>query len=338
MQHLLRMVIGIVLIFTVAGGFLFWGDGGVLSPGQHEVDTVVVVPRQAGLREISQALTDGGVLAYPWTFLVAGVLLGKTHSMKPGEYRVPAKASPVEIAHLVASGQTITHTLTIPEGYTVYQIFELVQSNTRLEGETGDLPAEGTLLPESYHYKLWDKRADLVARMRKAMRQVVQKCWQGRDETVPVKSPEELVTLASIVEKETGVPHERREIAGVFVNRLREGMRLQADPTVIYGITQGKGALGRKLLRQDLQQDTPYNTYTNKGLPPSPIACPGKQSLWAAARPNTTPNLYFVADGTGGHTFSSNLKAHNARVKNWREIRRAKEKAEEESVTPPAPS
>jgi UPF0755 protein len=201
------------------------------------------------------------------------------------------------------------------------EIIALLESAEGLTGEIGDIPPEGTLLPETYHFSYGDARADIVARMKAGVSEAIEALWPKRRADLPLKSPEEAIVLASIVEKETGVAEERPMVAGVFVNRLERGMPLQSDPTVIYALTMGKAPLGRKLAKPDLEADSPFNTYRYKGLPPAPIANPGRAALEAVANPSRTDELYFVADGTGGHVFSSTLEEHNQNVARWRRIR-----------------
>lgn len=208
----------------------------------------------------------------------------------------------------------------VAEGVTSWQVTEALRSMDVLEGEVPDVPAEGSLAPDSYEVRPGDDRAAILARMEAAQEVLVAAAWEGRDEGLPVSTPEELLILASIIEKETGVPEERRQVASVFVNRLNQGMRLQTDPTVIYGITKGEGVLGRGLRQSELRGATPWNTYVIEGLPPTPIANPGRASLEAAARPDSTDFVFFVADGSGGHAFAKTLEEHNRNVAKWREI------------------
>ena len=208
----------------------------------------------------------------------------------------------------------------VAEGVTSWQVTEALRSMDVLEGEVGDVPAEGSLAPDSYEVRPGDDRAAILARMEAAQEVLVAAAWEGRDEDLPVSTPEELLILASIIEKETGVPEERRQVASVFVNRLNRGMRLQTDPTVIYGITKGEGVLGRGLRQSELRGATPWNTYVIEGLPPTPIANPGRASLEAAARPDSTDFVFFVADGSGGHAFATTLEEHNRNVAEWRKI------------------
>lgn len=208
----------------------------------------------------------------------------------------------------------------VAEGVTSWQVTEALRSMDVLAGEVPDVPAEGSLAPDSYEVRPGDDRAAILARMEAAQEVLVAAAWEGRDEGLPVSTPEELLILASIIEKETGVPEERRQVASVFVNRLNQGMRLQTDPTVIYGITKGEGVLGRGLRQSELRGATPWNTYVIQGLPPTPIANPGRASLEAAARPDNTDFVFFVADGSGGHAFATTLEEHNRNVAEWRKI------------------
>lgn len=211
-------------------------------------------------------------------------------------------------------------TISIAEGVTSWQIVEGLRAIDILDGEIDEVPPEGTLAPDNYEIRPGENRAEILAQMREAQIERISEAWAARNPDVPIESPEELLTLASIIEKETGIPEERGTVASVFVNRLRKGMRLQTDPTVIYGVTRGQGVLGRGLRQSELRADTPWNTYVIDGLPPTPIANPGMASLEAAANPPETPFVYFVADGTGGHAFAETLEEHNANVARWREI------------------
>ncbi|TMM54303.1 endolytic transglycosylase MltG [Sulfitobacter sabulilitoris] len=208
----------------------------------------------------------------------------------------------------------------LAEGVTSWQVVEALKAVDLLDGDVTELPAEGALAPDSYDFRPGGDRMEILDRMRAAQEELVAAAWAARDPGLPVETPEELLTLASIIEKETGVPDERGQVASVFVNRLNAGMRLQTDPTVIYGITKGQGVLGRGLRRSELRAETPWNTYVIDGLPPTPIANPGRQSLMAAAQPDETDFVFFVADGTGGHAFAETLDEHNSNVARWRQI------------------
>jgi len=242
--------------------------------------------------------------------------------IRAGEFLVPAGASPRDILTLLTEGPTVARKFTVPEGATTREALAIVAA---AEGLTGELPKnlpEGALLPETYHYALNDAREDVVARMQRAMAAAVAEAMAALQEDHPVKTPLELATLASIIEKETAMADERPRVAAVFVNRLRRGMLLQSDPTTIYALTRGQKRLGRSLTYKDLRVDDPYNTYVSPGLPPGPIASPGKAALLAAANPASTTDLYFVADGTGGHAFAKTLAEHNRNVRAWRKVQR----------------
>ncbi len=233
---------------------------------------------------------------------------------EPGEDEVPAVYTEKK-----AQGDT-RFRIALAEGVTSWQVVESMRAMDVLEGSAGDVPPEGALAPDSYEVRPGDDRAAVLARMREAQERLVAEAWEARDPDLPIETPEELLTLASIIEKETGVAEERRQVASVFVNRLNQGMRLQTDPTVIYGITKGEGVLGRGLRRSELRAETPWNTYVIDGLPPTPIANPGRASLLAAAQPDETDYIFFVADGTGGHAFAVTLAEHNENVARWRQI------------------
>jgi UPF0755 protein len=250
----------------------------------------------------------------------AGVrVYGEERPLQAGEYQFAARVSMRLVMEQMIDGVTVKHRLTIPEGLTSAEIVALVAAAPDLEGSVpAALPADGSLLPETYFFSKGDTREQLIERMRKGMSDTLAELWPARDGAVPLKTIAEAVTLASIVEKETGLATERPHVASVFFNRLAQGMPLQSDPTVIYALTGGKGPLGRALLRADLQFASPYNTYANAGLPPGPIANPGRASLEAVLHPASTKDLYFVADGSGGHAFAATLDEHNRNVAAWR--------------------
>ncbi|KIN60740.1 Aminodeoxychorismate lyase [Sulfitobacter noctilucae] len=235
------------------------------------------------------------------------------------EFNPQADEAPEVYTQTLAQADT-RFRIALAEGVTSWQIIDAMKSMDLLEGEAGEVPAEGTLAPDSYEVRPGDDRAAVIARMLAAQEARLAEAWEARDPDLPIASPEELLTLASIIEKETGVAEERRQVSSVFVNRLNQGMRLQTDPTVIYGITRGEGVLGRGLRRSELRAETPWNTYVIDGLPPTPIANPGRASLMAAAQPDESEYIFFVADGTGGHAFAVTLAEHNANVARWRQI------------------
>ncbi|MBY0423163.1 MAG: endolytic transglycosylase MltG, partial [Parvularculaceae bacterium] len=239
--------------------------------------------------------------------------------LKAGEYSIPARASMIEIIRRLVEGKSITHALTAPEGRTTAQILRLVAAEAALAGDITLAPKEGDLLPETYVFTRGLKRDELVRIMMDAQAKLLDELWNGRASELPFSTKEEAVILASIVEKETALPDERRRIAGVFVNRLKKRMRLESDPTIIYGLTKGE-PLGRGLRQSELRRETPYNTYVIPGLPPTPIANPGRAAIEAVLNPLETDELFFVADGTGGHVFSKTYAEHRANVARWRRI------------------
>jgi UPF0755 protein len=284
-------------------------------------ETVVVLPRGAGLEQIATMLVDAGVVEHPWLFRLAVRMLGRDRDLKAGEYAFPARATPQGVIAMLATGETVARRLTVAEGLTVAEIFQLLETTPALEGELPPPPEEGSLLPETYFYAFGDSRVGLVRRMEDAMSRTLDELWPQRAEGLPFRTRREALILASIVDKETGVADERDKVAAVFINRLRRGMRLQADPTVIYGITEGDGALGRELSRRDWEHDSAYNTYQIEGLPPGPIGNPGRASIEAVLRPANVDYLYFVADGSGGHAFARSLAEHNRNVAQWRKVK-----------------
>ncbi len=316
----------VVLLLLAAGGAWVYLQKQFEAPGPLAQEAVLVIPRGAGLATISADLSDAGVISDPLVFEFGVRLFADATALKAGEYAFAPGSSMQEVAALIASGRTVVHRLTVPEGLTSVEIVALLDEAEALEGEIAEVPPDGALLPETYHFHRGDARADVLARMRQSMTEALAEVWAQRAENLPLKSPEEALVLASIVEKETGVDGERALVAGVFVNRLNKGMPLQSDPTVVYGITLGKAPLGRSLTRQDLAQATPYNTYQIGGLPPAPIANPGRAALEAAVKPAQTEYLYFVASGDGGHTFAKTLAEHNRNVAKWRKHLRSLKK------------
>ncbi|WP_193370950.1 endolytic transglycosylase MltG [Pelagibius marinus] len=316
----------VVVLLLAAGGSWFFLKLTFEEPGPVTEEVVVVVPRGAGLAAIADDLAEAGVVSDPTVFRLGVRLFADARALQAGEYAFTYGMSMKDVAELLASGRTVVHRLTVPEGLTSVEIVALLDEAEALDGEIGEVPPDGTLLPETYHFHRGDSRADILARMRQSMTEALAEVWEQRAENLPLKSPEEALVLASIVEKETGVDGERALVAGVFVNRLDKGMPLQSDPTVVYGITLGKAPLGRSLTRQDLANPTPYNTYQISGLPPGPIANPGRAALEAAVNPAETEFLYFVAAGDGGHAFAKTLAEHNRNVAKWRKHLRSLKK------------
>jgi UPF0755 protein len=310
-----------VLLVAVSAGFL-WGAARLVQPGPLAAPTTVIIPHGASLNEITTLLARRGVIADPLVFTVAVRIARGERGLKAGEYAIPARASPRDVMRRLQSGETVVRKLTVVEGLTSAQVLAQLAATEGLTEELPESPGEGRLLPETYHFSYGDTRGDMVVRMTRALDQTLAELWERRAPGLPLATPQQALILASIVEKETGRDSERPRIAAVFINRLKRGMRLQSDPTVAYALTGGAGPLERPLTRDDLELDHPYNTYVVDGLPPGPIANPGPASIAAALAPAESPDLYFVADGTGGHVFARTLGQHNRNVARWRKIQR----------------
>ncbi|HEY5166307.1 MAG TPA: endolytic transglycosylase MltG [Pseudolabrys sp.] len=310
----------LVVLSVVVGGALFIGKQRFETPGPLAEDKVVNIPRGLGIKDISDLLMREGVIDQPWVFMGGVVVLKARGELKFGEYQFSKHASVADVVDTIIENNVVQHAVTIPEGLTSEQIVARLLETDALSGQIKEIPREGTLLPETYKFTRGMVREQVIQRMQQAHKRVLQEVWEHRMQDIPIKTPEQLVTLASIVEKETGRSDERSRVAAVFVNRLKNKMRLQSDPTIIYGLTGGKGALGRPILRSEIDQPTSYNTYVIDGLPPGPIANPGRASLEAAANPARTKELYFVADGTGGHVFADNYDQHQKNVARLRVI------------------
>ena len=311
----------ILIVISVAVGVaLYFGKQRFETPGPLAEDKVVNIPRGLGIRDIADVLQREGVIDQPYIFVGSVIILKARGELKYGEYQFSKRASIADVVDTIIEGKVVQHAFTVPEGLTSEQIVARLLESTALAGQIKEIPREGTLLPETYRFTRGMTREQIIQRMQQAHRRVLQDVWEHRMPDLPVRTPEQLVTLASIIEKETGRPDERTRVAAVFVNRLKARMRLQSDPTIIYGLTGGKGALGRPILKSEIEQPTPYNTYVIDGLPPGPIANPGRASLEAAANPARTKELYFVADGNGGHLFSDNYAEHQKNVAKLRGI------------------
>ena len=309
-------------------------------PGPLTVSRVIVIPKGEGRIEIATRLEREGIIANRWTFIATYLLQSafgnKREDLKAGEYEIKKNASMADVQRQLTLGRSILEKLLIPEGLTSLQIVERVRGEPDLAGDVTEIPPEGSLLPDTYSFSKGMDRKELLERMQVEMQRFLDAAWEKREPDLPFKSPQQTVVFASIVEKETGRADERGRVAGVFVNRLRKRMRLQSDPTVIYGIVGGQGSLGRPLTRADLDQKSPHNTYAIEGLPPTPICNPGRSAIEASLNPAATEDLYFVADGTGGHVFSDTLKEHNAAVANWRKVEKAI-RAKKEAAAAAAP-
>ncbi|NNG02710.1 MAG: endolytic transglycosylase MltG [Inquilinus sp.] len=317
-----RLFAALTALAVLAAIALFFFLRAFDQPGPLAEDIVLEIPRGAGLGAIADQFKDAGIVRNRWVFYAGVRLKGADRGLRAGEYHFPAAVSGAAALDILTNGRAVAYSITIPEGLTSHEIVELISAAPDLVGEIDEVPPQGSLLPETYLFTRGDTRADIIARMQAAMIEAVERLWAERAEGLPFDTPEQAVILASIIEKETGVNSERAVVAGVFINRLRRGMRLQTDPTVIYALTNGERPLGRELWRRDLTVDSPYNTYKVVGLPPGPIANPGLPALEAAMNPAETEYLYFVADGSGGHAFAKTLRDHNRNVTEWRRFQR----------------
>jgi len=300
-------------------------QAGDLRFGSYEI------PAGASMETVLEIVTAGGPSSFRYAATYVLRIEG-TGELRLRE-RLPGTGEIVELAtfsyeegvpelysDLVANEQITVYRVAIPEGLTSWQIVQGLNEADFLTGEVVDIPAEGSLAPDTYEVRRGDDRNELLARMRASQEDILAEVWEGRVEGLPIETPEEALILASIIEKETSVPDERRQVSSVFVNRLNRGMRLQTDPTVIYGVTNGRGVLGRGIRQSELRDENPWNTYVIDGLPPTPIANPGRAAIEAAVNPDRTPYIFFVADGTGGHAFAETLEEHNENVARWRQI------------------
>ena len=317
------------LVFSMMalGAALYFGKVEFESVGPHDVGATYTVRTGANVAQIANGLRREGLISNSRIFEYGVRAYRNENDLKAGEYDIAAGASMKEIMDKLVEGKAILYPLTVVEGWTVFRAIEEIKSNEFLTGEVpAELPPEGSLIADTQKFGRGTDRTELIARMRAQQERIVSQIWEKRNPDLPVETMEEFVTLASIVEKETGVAEERPRVAAVFVNRLNRGMRLQSDPTIIYGIFGGEGKPSdRPIYRSDIDTPTDYNTYTINGLPPGPIAIPGRASLEAVANPAQTNDLYFVADGTGGHAFAETLEEHNQNVARWRQIERERE-------------
>lgn len=327
MKHLLLSLfsvffLGLAAMAVVTG----WGAHAYLSEGPLQESKIILIERGSGVSAIANKLEKENVINHAVLFKIAGRF---GDSLKAGEYKFPPHTPMASVITMMREGEVFDRKITIPEGYTSWQIVNILNARDELTGTIQTIPPEGTLMPNTYHFVSGEDRNAIITRMQEATKKALNELWEAREKDLPIKTKAEALILASIVEKETGVAEERDAVAGVFINRLKKGMALQTDPTVIYAITKGKiktdgkGPLGRRLLTKDLQIDDPYNTYKYPGLPPGPIANPGYASIEATLNPAQHDYIYFVADGTGGHVFAKTLAEHNRNVAKWRKIRRS---------------
>src|SRR2546425_9618517 len=309
-------IITILIILMIgAGTVYYYGRQMLETPGPLREDKIVNIPSRAGKRDIADALLREGVInVNPWVFIGGVFALKASSDLKPGEYSFQKSASLRDVIATIVEGKVVQHAVTIPEGLTSEQIVARLIDNDIFAGSVREMPREGTLLPETYKFPRGTTREQVIHRLQQSQKRVLAEIWERRNPDILVKSPEQLITLASIIEKETGRADERSRVAAVFTNRLRQRIKLQSDPTIIYGLVGGKGTLGRPIKRSEITQPSPYNTYVIEGLPPGPISNPGRASLEAAANPARTRDLYFVADGTGGHAFTETYDAHQKNV------------------------
>jgi len=315
-------IITILLVGMLGvGGLYVYGKQKIEAPGPLQEDKVVNIPSRSGMGDIADILQREGVIENNrWAFFGAVIAMKARAELKSGEYAFQKNASMRDVINTIVDGKVVQHAFTIPEGLTSEQIVARLLENDILTGQIKELPREGTLLPETYKFPRGTTRDQVIQRMQQAQRRVLAEVWERRNPDLPLKTPEQLVTLASIVEKETGRADERSRVAAVFTNRLKQKIKLQSDPTIIYGLVGGKGTLGRPIRRSEIGQPSPYNTYVIDGLPPGPIANPGRASLEATANPARTRDLFFVADGSGGHAFSETYDQHQKNVVKLRSV------------------
>ena len=317
----------LAIVLVSVGGALVWLQSEFTKPGPTTETTSFVVRKGEGTREIAARLEKDGVIQSQHLFIahyVGGVIStwfgAKPTQLKAGDYQIKAQASLSEVADILSEGRSVLFRATIPEGLTTWQIVQRLKANENLVGEIEQIPLEGTLLPDTYKFARGMTRTQILELMRQEQQEFLDAAWEKRAPDLPISTKQEALILASIVEKETGKADERERVAAVFVNRLRAGMRLQSDPTILYGIFGGQVSWGKPIYRSEIQQKTAHNTYQIDGLPPTPICNPGRAAIEAVLNPAVTKELFFVADGTGGHVFSETLKDHNAAVANWRKI------------------
>ena len=317
----LKYTLAALLLLGIIAGTLSvrWFDNTVKAPGPLAAEKLFYIAPGTRIKDMATKLQEAGIISSTLAFEIDARIQSRLEGLKAGEYQFPPQINIIDVILLMQSGKTYQHKITIPEGLMSLEIVNLLNKETVLKGTISPLPPEGSLLPETYNFSYGDTRQSIINRMKKSMQETVDGLWQKHAPDLAL-SEQEAIVFASIVEKETGLAAERPRVAGVFFNRLRKGIPLQSDPTVIYALTQGQSLLGRPLTHEDLKKASPFNTYLASGLPPAPIANPGKASLEAVLNPEKNDYIYFVADGTGGHAFARTLKEHNSNVARWRQL------------------
>ncbi|MEP3265437.1 MAG: endolytic transglycosylase MltG [Hyphomicrobiales bacterium] len=328
----------IMLALVVLGVGFFWGSKEYVAVGPLEKTVKVLVPRGASTRDIGDALARSKVIKSPLIFWATVRLQKKQGELKAGEYIFEKGATMRDVLAKLVKGKAVIYKVTVPEGLTSLQIVEILRADKILTGDINEIPEEGSLLPNTYTFGRGTSRMQIIRLMQQEQIKSLKRIWANRVDGLPVKTPEELVILASIVEKETAKSDERPRVAAVFINRLRQGIKLQSDPTIIYGLFGGGGKpKDRPIYKSDIEKPTDYNTYTIPALPPGPISNPGIAAMEAVANPSLTDELYFVADGTGGHAFAKTLKEHNNNVRNWRRIEKERKEKKSKEEAPKEP-
>ncbi|MCE2510185.1 MAG: endolytic transglycosylase MltG [Alphaproteobacteria bacterium] len=318
---LLRAGLILLILVLALGGVVAYGIDRFHQPGPLREPVRLLIPKGEGMAAVTRRLEAAGVLGNGFLFRLGVRLSGEDRALRAGEYAFPAFVSPHGVMDTLVRGEAVLRRLTVAEGLTTAAVLALIREAEGLEGAITASPPEGTLLPETYAYVWGETRDSMIARMQRAMAETLASSWAARAEGLPLDSAQEALILASIVERETALPEERPRIAAVFLNRLKRGMRLQSDPTVVYALSK-EGRLDRPLTQADLETDDPYNTYRVRGFPPGPIANPGRAAIEAVMRPLETDELYFVADGSGGHVFARTLKEHRKNVRRWKRLQK----------------
>ncbi len=331
----MNFMMSLVIMALLAAGLLFYfGKREFDGVGPLRTTSTVVVKPSSSVRDIADLLFRRGMISNARIFQIGVRAYGNDGQLKAGEYEIKAAASMRDIMETLKSGKSVLYSLTIPEGLTVIQALKRIAEHEELVGDMPtEVPPEGAFIADTQRFARGTSRAEIVDKMMKDQKRLVEEIWERRRPDLPLADINEFVTLASIVEKETGRADERTRVAGVFINRLRRGIRLQSDPTIVYGLFGGEGKpADRPIYRSDIDKPTPYNTYTIDGLPPTPIANPGRAALEAVANPSQTDELYFVADGTGGHVFAKTLEEHNENVARWRKVEAERKKNSEDNA------